>query len=68
MSKRREKEDRLQPDPQVDKKLRRLELRCSVCPPNKGENSKRHAKHGPRPPKSKQRPHGISPGMAGGWF
>lgn len=29
-------------------KLRRELLKCPICPPNKGENSKRKPKHGSR--------------------
>lgn len=30
----------------IDKKERRKELRCSYCPPNRGENAKRKPRHG----------------------
>lgn len=36
-------------DPRADERLRvRDELRCSLCPPNRGENAKRRARHGDR--------------------
>lgn len=28
-------------------------LKCSICPPNKGENSKRQSKHGNKTPRHK---------------
>jgi hypothetical protein len=31
----------------------RKELRCSACPPNKGENKKSYKKHGTKKPKYK---------------
>ena len=39
----------------VDKQTRRKWLRCPICPPNKGENSKRRAKHGSKKPKYKDK-------------
>jgi hypothetical protein len=39
----------------VDKKGRREDLRCSFCPPNRGENSSRKAKHGAKKPKYKDK-------------
>lgn len=41
-------------NPSVDKKLHRFNLRCSICPPNKGCNSK-HKKHGARKPRHKDK-------------
>lgn len=39
----------LDPNSTVDKKKRRREnLSCSFCPPNRKENCKIHAKHGPK--------------------
>jgi hypothetical protein len=39
----------------VDKRKRRIaNLGCSYCPPNKGENAKRKAKHGSKKPKGKR--------------
>lgn len=35
----------------VDKKLRREDLRCSFCPPNRAENRKRQPKHGVKKPR-----------------
>lgn len=45
------------PDPTSaqDKVERRKDLRCSFCPPNKGENTKRRAKHGAKKPKTRGR-------------
>lgn len=37
----------------VDNRERRKDLRCSICPPNKGENAKRKSKRGKGKPKSK---------------
>jgi hypothetical protein len=37
----------------VDDRLRRFDLNCSICPPNRGENSKRKSKHGKTKPKYK---------------
>lgn len=39
----------------VDNRLRRNQLRCSFCRPNKGENCKRHSKHGNKKPKYKDK-------------
>lgn len=39
----------------VDNRIRRKDLGCSFCPPNKGENAKRKAKHGNKKPKKKDR-------------
>jgi hypothetical protein len=39
----------------VYKRLARLWLKCSFCPPNQGENSGRVAKHGEKKPKSKNK-------------
>lgn len=30
------------------------DLRCAICPPHKGENASRRAKHGPKKPKYKK--------------
>ncbi len=43
---RYKKEIKTTDNPSVDNKLRRYELRCSLCPPNGGENCKRRGKHG----------------------
>lgn len=37
---------------------RQKQLRCSICPPNKGENAMRKAKHGKGKPKYKDRRRG----------
>lgn len=37
------------------KKLNRKHLRCSICPPNRGENATRKAKHGVKKPKYKNK-------------
>jgi hypothetical protein len=37
------------------KKHRRELQRCPICPPNKGENAKRHAKHGETKPRRKDK-------------
>lgn len=42
-------------NPTVYKKLARRWLKCPICPPNKGENSKRKAKRGTKKPKYKNR-------------
>lgn len=47
------KKDKLETNSTVDRKERRLDLSCSFCPPNKGENAKRKAKHGNKKPKYK---------------
>ena len=36
-------------------KRRRDTLKCDICPPNRGENSTRHAKHGAKKPKKKDK-------------
>lgn len=40
-------------------RLKRYELDCSFCPPNRGENKKNRKKHGTRPPKAKQRDRSV---------
>ncbi len=42
----------------VDNKERRKLLSCSICPPNKGENAGRKAKHGSKKPKYKSKRRG----------
>lgn len=42
----------------VDNRERRNLLRCSFCPPNKGENCKHHSKHGKGKPKYKDKRRG----------
>lgn len=39
----------------VDKKIKKLQLVCAFCPPNKGENSTRKSKHGAKKPKYKDK-------------
>ena len=39
----------------VYNRLLRLDLNCSICPPNRGENSKRKSKHGKTKPKYKDK-------------
>ena len=39
----------------VDDRERRFDLGCSFCPPNKGENAHRRAKHGKTKPKYKNK-------------
>ncbi len=39
----------------IDRKLRRKELFCSFCKPNKGENASRKAKHGNQKPRYKNK-------------
>jgi len=34
---------------------KRTDLRCAICPPHKGENAGRRAKHGPKKPKYKEK-------------
>lgn len=36
-------------------KRKRDTLRCDICPPNRGENAKRKAKHGNKKPKYKDK-------------
>lgn len=38
----------------VDKAERREDLRCSFCPPHRGENAKRKPKRGAKKPKGKK--------------
>lgn len=44
---------------QVDKRQRRLDrrngLKCPICPPNRGENAKRKARHGDGKPRYKDK-------------
>lgn len=42
-------------NPAVDQKLRRKDLSCSLCPPNRGENAKRKGKHGTTKPRYKNK-------------
>lgn len=42
------------PTSKQDRAARRLELFCSYCPPNKGENSGRKPKHGAKKPRGKK--------------
>lgn len=46
--------DVCEPTSRQDKAERRLDLACSFCPPNKGENRKRRAKHGAKKPRGKR--------------
>lgn len=39
----------------VVNRMARRRLKCSICPPNKGENEKRKAKHGAKKPRSKNK-------------
>jgi hypothetical protein len=39
----------------VDNRERRKQLSCSYCRPNRGENCKKHAKHGVTKPKYKDK-------------
>lgn len=39
----------------VENRENRLWLRCSYCPPNRGENATRKAKHGTKKPKYKDK-------------
>ena len=39
----------------VDDRLRRLDLSCSICPPNKHENASRKPAHGNKKPKYKNK-------------
>lgn len=49
------KNDKFNTNPTVDNRLKRRDLKCSICPPNKGENKKRQCKHGKS--KSKKKDH-----------
>ena len=50
------KKDRLNSNNTVDdREFRSQALRCGRCPPNRSENSKRHAKHGTKTPKYKNK-------------
>lgn len=42
-------------NPSAYNKLRRTLLKCPICPPNAGENSKRKARHGSKKPKYKNK-------------
>ena len=42
-------------NPTVYNRAKRQELSCPHCPPNKCENAKRHAKHGSKKPKKKNK-------------
>lgn len=54
MSLKRAKEQlRHETNPTVINRLNRGKLRCSLCPPNKGENTKCYKKHGVKKPKKK---------------
>lgn len=46
-------------NPTVDNRIRRKQLSCSLCPPNRVENASRKAKHGPKKPKRKNRPNRV---------
>lgn len=48
------KKDKLNNNNTVDDRERRLQLRCSYCRPNKGENAT-HYKRSPRKPKYKDK-------------
>jgi hypothetical protein len=39
----------------IDKIQRREKLNCPICPPNRGENSKRKAKRGVKKPRYKDK-------------
>ena len=39
----------------VDRKLNQVELYCTICPPNKGCNSRGRSKRGARKPKHKDK-------------
>ena len=41
-------------NPTIWNRLKRYELCCSTCPPNRSENKKHHKKYGVRPSKNKQ--------------
>jgi hypothetical protein len=62
---RREREE----NASAHKKILRERQRCSICPPNKGENAKRKAKHGNKKPKYKNinrhKPEGCPPNCPG---
>lgn len=40
------RKDKFNTNSTVDDRERRQVQRCSICPPNKGENANRRAKHG----------------------
>lgn len=42
-------------NPTVANREKRKELRCSFCPPNRGENCKHKGKHGKGKPKYKSK-------------
>lgn len=44
----------------VDDRERRMDLSCSFCKPNRGENQKNFRKHGKGKPKYKDKRHGKS--------
>lgn len=49
------KKDKNNTNRSVDNKEKRFELRCSFCPPNRGENCKNYKKHGSKKPKYKNK-------------
>jgi hypothetical protein len=49
------KKDKWNNNPTVDDRERRLDLKCSHCPPNKYENKKTHKKHGVKKKRKKHR-------------
>ncbi len=48
-------EKRSTSNPTVYNRLKRLELKCPLCKPNRGENKKKCRKHGVRKPKYKDK-------------
>lgn len=42
-------------NPTIYNRLKRYNLKCSICPPNGGENTKRKGKHGKTKPKYKNK-------------
>lgn len=47
------KKDKFETNRTVVNRESRQRLKCPVCPPNKGENSKRKPKHGSKKPRHK---------------
>ena len=53
--KRSKEQEKWETNSTVVNRFRRGYLRCSICPPNKGENAKRKPKHGNKKPKYKDK-------------
>lgn len=56
----RRSKEKFETNSTVDDRLRRFDLGCSFCPPNRYENAKRKGKHGKTKPKYKDKRRGKS--------